>query len=108
VQGASLLFQVFAQPVEVSVIVFLAKEAGFTVVSALNDVQRNAIEVYTGAMGHMRTLTEIFEPGPLILFNPQALLFSLLAKDCNLVIFKQAYGKVRFVCSCQCINRCAN
>jgi hypothetical protein len=29
VQGASLLFQAFAQPVEVSVIVFLDKEAGF-------------------------------------------------------------------------------
>jgi hypothetical protein len=64
VQGASLLFQVFAQPVEISVIVFLAKEAGSTVVSALDDVQRHTIKMYTGATGHPQTLAEIFEPGP--------------------------------------------
>ena len=75
---ASLLLQGFAQPVEVSLVVFLAKKAGFAVVSALNDVQGYAMKVNSGAAGHKRTLAEIFEPGPfdpLILFNPPQMPF---------------------------------
>ena len=33
-------------------------------VSALDNVHRHAIKVYTEATGHKQTLAEIFEPGP--------------------------------------------
>jgi hypothetical protein len=56
----SLLLQGFAQPVEVSLVVFLAKKAGFAVVSALNDLQGYAMKVNSGEAVHKRTLAEIF------------------------------------------------
>jgi hypothetical protein len=52
VERALLLLQGFAQPVEVSLVVFLTKEAEFTIVSALDNVQGYAIKVNTGAAGH--------------------------------------------------------
>ena len=58
VMGTSHLVQRFVQPVQVSVIVFFAKEAGFAVVSALDGVQGYAIEVNTGTTGHDQTIAE--------------------------------------------------
>ena len=62
VTRAARLLQGFAQPVAVGRVIFLAKETGFAVVSALDAVQGYAIKVNTGAAGHKRTLAEIFEP----------------------------------------------
>ena len=59
VERAALLFQRFAQPVQVGLVVFLAKEAGFAVVSTLNDVQGYVIKVNVGAAWHTRTPAEI-------------------------------------------------
>ena len=65
-KSASLLVQRFVQPVQVSVIVFFAKEAGFAVVSALDDVQGYAIKVNTGTTGHEQTIAENPSLAPLI------------------------------------------
>ena len=37
-------------------VVFLAKEADLTIVPALHEVQRNAVEWDAGATGHLRML----------------------------------------------------
>ena len=58
VELTSLLIQRHAQPRQVSVIVFFAKEAGITVVPALDDVQGYAIEVNAGTTRHDQTLAE--------------------------------------------------
>jgi hypothetical protein len=47
-----VFFITFLHYFEVSAIVFLATEAGFTVVSALDDVQEHTIKTRTGATGH--------------------------------------------------------
>jgi hypothetical protein len=59
---ASLLLQGFTQPVEVSVMVLIAKEARFTVVSALDDLQRDVIKMNTGSTWHDATVAEDSEP----------------------------------------------
>ena len=45
-----------AQPVQVGVVILFSEEAGFAVVAALHDMQRDAIEVDAGAAGHGRRL----------------------------------------------------
>ena len=49
---ALLLLQGFAQPVEVSLVVFLTKAVGFAIVSALDKVSDDAIKMNTEAAGH--------------------------------------------------------
>jgi len=51
-QGAVRLGQGVFEPVQVGVVVLFGEEAGFTVVAALHDVQRLAVEVDAGAAGH--------------------------------------------------------
>lgn len=51
-KSALLLIQRFVQPVQVSVIVFIAKETRFAIVSPLHDVQGYAIKMNTGTTGH--------------------------------------------------------
>lgn len=48
----------FAQPVQVVLIVFLGEETGFTMVLALDDVQRDAITLDAGATGHAGMLRQ--------------------------------------------------
>jgi hypothetical protein len=67
VEGALLLVQRCGQPVQVSVIVFFAKEAGFAVVSPLFDLQGHSIKVNTGTVQHEQTITEYPRLAPLIL-----------------------------------------
>ena len=52
VERALFFLQGLAQPVEVGLVVFFAKEAGFAVVPALHNVQGNAIKMDAGAAGH--------------------------------------------------------
>lgn len=52
VQRAAGLRERFAQPVQIAVIVFFGEEAGFAVVAALDDVQRDTVEVSARAAGH--------------------------------------------------------
>lgn len=66
-QGEVFFAQGFAQPVQVSVVVFFCEEAGLAIVSSLHDVQRNGIEMDALAAGHVGTLPQVkkkFEPGP--------------------------------------------
>jgi hypothetical protein len=62
---ASLFLQSFTQPVEISLVLFFAKETGFSIVSPLNDVQGYAIKVNTGTTGHMQTIVENIRAWPL-------------------------------------------
>ena len=50
---------------QVTAVIFFAKEARLTVVPALHDVERYAIKVDSGAAGHDRRLSRKYiEPGP--------------------------------------------
>jgi hypothetical protein len=60
----------------------LAKEAGFAVVSALDDVQEHAIKVNTKVAEHKRTLAEISE---IFEFGPFNFPFSLLLLSATIV-----------------------
>jgi len=53
VKRAVLFLQRFAQPVEVGLIIFFAKEARFAVVPALHDVQRHTVKMDARAAGHV-------------------------------------------------------
>lgn len=52
VQAATAFLERLAQPVAVSKVVVISKEAGIAVVSALDYVQRNTSQVDAGAAGH--------------------------------------------------------
>jgi hypothetical protein len=56
VQRALGLAERFPQPMQVVAVILLAEETGLAIVAALHNVQRNAIEMDTGAAGHGRTL----------------------------------------------------
>jgi hypothetical protein len=59
--------QGLAEPVQVALVVFFAKEAGFTVVAALHDVQGDTIKLDARTTGHedmLRQCSEKCEPGP--------------------------------------------
>jgi hypothetical protein len=58
VQGAVFLLECLAQPVKIGLIVFFAKEAGFAVMPALDDVERDIVEVDAGAAGHEAILAK--------------------------------------------------
>ena len=49
---------------QVAEVVVFSEEAGLAVVAALDDVQRDVVEVDAGAAGHDSMLTEHIEPGP--------------------------------------------
>ena len=66
VKSAMFFFKCFAQPVKIGLIICFAKEAGFTVMSALHDMQWDAIKMSAGATGNVATLAKLIEPG---LFN---------------------------------------
>jgi hypothetical protein len=53
-QGATLLYQGLAEPVQVSMVVLFRKEAGLAVMAALHDVQRDAVQVDARAAGQFR------------------------------------------------------
>ena len=53
---------VTAKPLGGMCSIFFAKEVGVAVMSALDNVQGDAIKVYTGATGHERSIAEIFKP----------------------------------------------
>ncbi len=52
VKGASFPLQGYTQPVQRGLVVFFAEEAGFAVVPALHDMQRDAIKMDARAAGH--------------------------------------------------------
>ena len=56
VQSTFFLCQCFAQLVQICVVVCFGEETRFTVVAALDDVQRDAIKMDAGAAGHGFTL----------------------------------------------------
>jgi hypothetical protein len=56
VKGAIVLNQGFLQPMEIAEIIFLSKKARLAIVATLHEVQRDSIEVDTGAAGHGATL----------------------------------------------------
>jgi hypothetical protein len=66
VKRAPLLFQRFGQPVQVSVIVFIAKEAGFSVMTPLNNMQGYSIKVNAGTTWHEQTIAENPSLAPLM------------------------------------------
>ena len=45
-------------------VVFFAKETRFSVLAALHNMQRHAIQVYARTSRHVQPVTKIFEPGP--------------------------------------------
>ena len=57
-------FKGFAQPVKIGLLICFAKEAGFTVMSALHDMQWDAIKMSAGATRHVAILATLIEPGP--------------------------------------------
>ena len=65
VKRALLFLQRFAQPVEVCLIIFFAKEARLAVVPALHDVQRYAIKMDAGRRGIGTIIANIIRPWPL-------------------------------------------
>ena len=67
VKSAMFFFKCFAQPVKIGLIIFFAKEAGFTVMSPLHDMQWAAIKMGAEATGHVAIIAKLIEPGP---FNP--------------------------------------
>jgi hypothetical protein len=52
VQLAIVVVEGFFQPVQVALVTFNAQEAGFSVVGALDDVERDVIELDARAAGH--------------------------------------------------------
>ncbi|MGB5832143.1 MAG: hypothetical protein WBG92_09165 [Thiohalocapsa sp.] len=51
-QPTALALQRFAQPVQVGESILIVEEAGRTVVPPLNDMQREAVNVYACTSGH--------------------------------------------------------
>ena len=47
-----VVLQRFLQPIQITLVVFIAQEAGLAVVASLDDVKRNAIEWDARATGH--------------------------------------------------------
>ena len=60
---ALFFYERLAQPVKVGLVVFFAEEAGFAVMPALHDVQRNIIKMDARAAGHAPIIENLFEPG---------------------------------------------
>ena len=52
VQKTLMVGESLAQPMQVGLVVFLPEEAGFAVVAALHDVQRNLVKLDAGAARH--------------------------------------------------------
>jgi len=61
VQGAMFFVQGFVKPVQVGVVVLFGEEARLAVVTALHDVQRDVVEVDSGAAWHKQTLLQSLE-----------------------------------------------
>jgi hypothetical protein len=64
VKRASFLVQCLGQPVQISVIVFFAKEAGFSVMTSQYDMQGNSIKVNAGTSWHEQTIAEYLSLAP--------------------------------------------
>ena len=67
---AAFLFKRLAQPVKIGLIVFLAKEAGLTVMPPLHEVQGDTIKMNTDAARHVKHHNQInVSLAPLITFD---------------------------------------
>ena len=67
VQAAARLRQRLPQPVQIAQVVILREEAGLAVMTALDDVQRNTVELHAWAARHAADASkksQKLEPGP--------------------------------------------
>ena len=58
-QCTLFFYERLAQPVKIGLVVFFAEEAGFAVMPALLDVQRNIIKMDAWAAGHGTTIAKL-------------------------------------------------
>lgn len=64
-QDALVLGQGFFQSMQLAEVIFLSKEAAFSIVTTLHDVHGNSIEVDAWAEGHGATLACLIRAWPL-------------------------------------------